>query len=40
MLVTLWGGRVNMVLLNTGLTVLPLFLPHLFTNVTLRSKQT
>ena len=40
MLVTLRGGRVNMVLLNTGLTVLPLLLPHLFTNVTLRSKQT
>ena len=34
MLVTLRGGRVNMVLLNTGLTVPPLFLPHLFTNIT------
>ena len=33
MLVTLRGGRVNMVLLNTGLTLL-LFLPHLFTNIT------
>ena len=34
MLVTLKGERVNIVLLNTGLTVLPLFLPHLFTNIT------
>ena len=34
MLVTLRGGRVNMMPLNTGLTVLPLFLPHLFTNIT------
>ena len=34
MLVTLKGERVNMVLLNTGSIVLPLFLPHLFTNIT------